>query len=291
MAVTRSARRFAVLSGVAIGVGGFLVGLLWVFQRSLIYHPDSSPVPPAEAAIPGARDLTITTSDGLELGAWLVPAPEALDRGQAVLYAPGNAGNRAGRIAIAELLADHGFTVLLMDYRGFGGNPGSPSEEGLARDAEAAVRSLSDEGFELDQTFFLGESIGTGVVARLQSGHPPAGVLLRSPFTDFAAVAAHHYRFLPVRHLLRDTFPVIEHVSVSDVPFSVVYGSDDSVVPAALSREVAAAAGNLVEEVELTGVDHNEPEMFGTPVADAMLRLADSVSSFTTPEIQSAFGR
>src|SRR3954464_12655567 len=105
-------------------------------QRNLIYFPDASSVPPAAEVIDGARDVTLHTEDGLDLGAWFVPAAHGRrvpDLRMAVLVAPGNAGNRADRADWAEELRSRGLAVLLMDYRGYGGNPGSPSEEGLAR--------------------------------------------------------------------------------------------------------------------------------------------------------------
>lgn len=271
-------RRSVRIAGVVVVIGGLFVGLLWAIQRSLIYVPDSSSVGPADAVMPGARDLTLTTSDGLDLTAWLIPPAEETDRDLAVLYAPGNGGNRAGRVTIASELADRGFTVLLLDYRGYGGNPGSPSEQGLAADAVAAADALEAEGFGPARTIYFGESIGTGVVARLQSTRPPAGVLLRSPFPEFTDVAAHHYPFVPVRQLLRDRFASIDHLRGSDVPISVVYGTADTIVPPELSREVAAATGNLVEEVSLDGVGHNDAAMFGAPVADATERLADHIA-------------
>lgn len=246
-------------------------------QRSLIYFPDATAVPPAAEVLPGARDVVLRTEDGLELGAWLVPAAEGRDRDLGVLYAPGNGGNRAGRAGLAEELARRGFTVLLVDYRGYGGNPGSPDEDGLAADARAAAQLLEDEGFPAQRTIYLGESLGTGVVAALAARRPPAGMVLRSPFTELADVGAHHYPWVPVRLLLRDRFPVLEHVRGSAVPVTVVRGSHDSVIPPELSRRVAAGAGHLVEEVVLDGVDHNDPEMFGAPVAEALSRLADTL--------------
>jgi pimeloyl-ACP methyl ester carboxylesterase len=164
-----------------------------------------------------------------------------------------------------------------MDYRGYGGNPGSPTEEGLAADADAAVRALEDLGYPPGRTLYFGESLGTGVVAALQARHPPAGVVLRSPFPELADVGAHHNPWLPVRTLLRDRFPVEQHLATSDVPVAVVYGDADSVVPTALSARVADRAPTLVERVVLEGVDHNDAVMFGPRVADAVLRLARRV--------------
>lgn len=277
----RSAGRRAARLLLVLGLVVLLVlGLFWTFQRSLVYFPDPAAPGPVEEVLPGARELALRTDDGLDLTAWFLPADPLTDRELAVLYAPGNGGHRAGRAGIARELADRGFSVLLLDYRGFGGNPGSPTEDGVAADADAAVRALADEGFPPGQTIYLGESLGSGVVARLQADRPPAGVVLRSPFTELAAVGSHHYPFLPVGLLLRDRFPVSAHLAEGTVPVTVVRGTDDSVVPTALSAEVAQVArarGTLVEEVVLERVDHNNPEMFGPPLADAVTRLADAL--------------
>ncbi len=120
-----------------------LLTLLWVFQRQLVYFPGSARAGRASEVIPGGRDVTLKTSDGLELGAWFFPAGEA-DRGVTVLVANGNAGNLSLRAPLAVALVHAGLSVLLFDYRGFGGNPGTPTEEGLARDARAAHRFLVD---------------------------------------------------------------------------------------------------------------------------------------------------
>ena len=261
-------------------IGGAVVGMVWGLQRHLIYFPDATPVPPARTVISGARDVTLHTEDGLELGAWFVPAaPGArLAAGRmVVLVAPGNAGNRAGRAALAGQLRRRGLAVLLIDYRGYGGNPGRPSEQGLAYDALAAVEALSELGYPPERTIYFGESLGTGVVAALQARRPPAGMVLRSPFTELADVGAHHYPWLPVGRLLRDRFPVVEHLSGSEVPVTVVYGGRDSVVPTELSARVADAAPTLVERVVIAGADHNDAVLFGPRVADAVARLAERV--------------
>jgi uncharacterized protein len=253
---------------------GTVMAMLWALQRQLIYLPDATAVPPAAEVVGGARDVTLHTADGLRLGAWFVPAAGPGDTGMAVLVAPGNGGNRAGRAGFAEELSRRGLAVLLMDYRGYGGNPGSPSEDGLAADADAAAATLEALGYPSQQTLYFGESLGTGVVAALQARRPPAGMVLRSPFPERADVGAHHYPWLPVGALLRDRFPVVEHLVSSDVPVTVIYGDRDSVVPSVLSARVADAAPSLAERVVLTGADHNDPVMFGSRVAAAVARLA-----------------
>jgi uncharacterized protein len=259
---------------------GVVMGILWAVQRHLVYFPEAAQVPPAGEVIPGARDVTLHTDDGFELGAWFIPAQgvRSPHAAMAVLVAPGNGGNREGRAGLAEELSDRGLAVLLMDYRGYGGNPGTPTEEGLASDASAAAEALEALGYPPERTIYFGESLGTGVVAALHARRPPAGMVLRSPFTELADVGAHHYPFLPVRLLLRDRFPVVEHVSSSEVPVTVIYGDRDTVVPSTLSARVADAASALAERMVISGADHNDPVMFGPRVADAVARLAREVA-------------
>jgi len=270
---SKAGRRLAAgLLVVVLGVGM----AVWSLQRQLIYFPDRAAAPAAADVIPGARDLGLRTADGHDLRAWFVPAAEAADLGMAVLLAPGNGGNRLSRAGLAEELSRRGLAVLVMDYRGYGGNPGRPSEDGLAADADAAVAALTDLGYPPDRTIHFGESLGTGVVAALSARTPPAGIVLRSPFTELADVGTHHYPWLPVRLLLRDRFPVVEHLAEGDTPVTVIHGDRDTVVPTELSERVAAEAPALFERVVLTG-DHNDSVMFGSPVADAVVRLANHV--------------
>jgi fermentation-respiration switch protein FrsA (DUF1100 family) len=237
---------------------------LWALQRRLIYYPDRSvPATPA-----GYADVTLTTDDGLALTAWLAKPAGARDRSVAVLVAPGNAGNRAGRVPLADALTGRGLTVLLMDYRGYGGNPGRPSEDGLRRDALAAHRYLAARYPTL---VYLGESLGAAVLTDLATAHPPAGLVLRSPFESLPAVAGHHYPFLPTGLLLRDRYPVASRVAALDVPITVVYGDADTIVPPAQSRAVARIAG--AETLVVPGADHNDAALaVGDKLVDAVER-------------------
>jgi fermentation-respiration switch protein FrsA (DUF1100 family) len=251
-----------------------VLALAYAFQRKLIYLPSDGPVPPAAQVLPGARDVRLTTSDGLTLGAWFVP-PTGPDLGFTVLVANGNGGDRSHRTELAAALRAEGLSVLLFDYRGYGGNPSDPSAEGLALDVRAAREYLVGElAVPQDRLIYFGDSIGGAVVTELARAHPPAGLLLRSPFTELADTAAEHYPFLPVRMLLRDRLPVAEHVARLDVPTVVVYGTADSVVPPDQSRAVADAAAGPVEVVEIRGANHNDPVLLaGSRVVDAVVGL------------------
>jgi fermentation-respiration switch protein FrsA (DUF1100 family) len=268
-------RRTTVGAAVVVLLCTVLVSLIWAFQRSLIYLPDDGPVGAAGLLLPGARDVTLETGDGLELGAFYLPA--AAPDAPAVLVANGNGGHRGMRVPLARALGDTGLAVLLFDYRGYGGNPGSPSEEGLALDVRAARDFLLHEaGVPADRLLYFGESLGAAVVTELATEHPPAGLILRSPFVDLAAVGSVHYPFLPVRLLLRDRYPVSERIGRISVPTTVVYGSGDSIVPPQQSRAVADAAAELHRLVEVPGADHNDAVLLdGEAVVSAVVELAE----------------
>jgi fermentation-respiration switch protein FrsA (DUF1100 family) len=265
--------------GLLIAVAALLIAMMWFFQRSLIYLPSRGPVPAANEVIDGAKDVTLETSDGLRLHAWFVPAQES-GNGVTVLVANGNAGDRSFRAPLAHALAKEGMSVLLFDYRGYGDNPGQPSEEGLALDARAAYRFLKAKGIPDDRLLYFGESLGAAVVTELATEHPPAGIVLRSPFTDLAEVGQIHYPFLPVRALLRDRFPVIDHIRDLNLPTVVVWGTQDSIVPPDQSRAVAEAAVGQLTIVEVEGAGHNDLELLdGQELIDAIARLADQVEA------------
>lgn len=242
---------------------------LWLSQRRLIYFP-ASEVPPLSAILPGARIVTISTGDGLTLTGWFLapPTPTA-----AVLVLNGNAGNRADRAPLARALVDHGYEVLLFDYRGYGGNEGSPSEEGLALDAAAAVAALAEVA-TVDRLILLGESLGAAVAARLAVESPPTALVLRSPFPSLEAVAAVHHPYLPTRLLLRDRYHTLQAVSMIKVPILVVAGSADSIVPTHLSRAVYEAASADAHWALIENADHNDPALaFGPPLLAAIDRF------------------
>lgn len=266
-------RMLLVLAAVVV----VLLALAWGFQRRLVYFPSSAPVPSAAAILPGARDVTLHTDDGLDLGGWLVPADEP-DRGFTVLVANGNGGDRSLRAPLAEALAAEGMSVLLFDYRGYGGNPGSPTESGLALDVRAARELLVGSGTRPDRIVYFGESLGTAVVTELAAEHPPAGMLLRSPLVDLASLGQLHYPWLPVRALLRDRYPLTEHLARVEVPVSVVYGTRDTIVPAEQSRVVAEAAPRLHRLVAVEGAGHNDRALLdGRELVQAVVDLVEHV--------------
>ena len=281
------------------------VGLLWAFQRRLIYLPSPGPVPAAASVLPGATDVSFETADGLRLQGWFVPptpvdnqtppsggsvtlpegAPTPAGRGDAragrgearaaVLVCNGNGGDRSMRADLAAALTRLGLAVLLFDYRGYGGNPGSPTEAGLAADARAALAYLAGRpDVDPARVVYLGESLGAAVALRLATERPPAALVLRSPFASLAEVGRRHYPVLPVSLLLRDRYDSAALAGRLAAPLLVVAGGRDRIVPASHSRRLFAAAPEPKRLVVLEGADHNDHDLLAGP------RLVDALRSF-----------
>ena len=251
-----------------------VLALAWTFQRRLIYFPFGHVPSPSEVGLDGVEEVMFGTDDGIQLHGWFVSSRVQPARYTIVVF-NGNAGNRAYRSTLAHAFRERGLAVLLFDYRGFGGNAGTPTEPGLAADARAA-RAYVGRRADVDpsRVAYFGESLGAAVAVRLASESPPAALVLRSPFTSLAAVGRLHYPFLPVQLLLRDRWASLERIAQVTSPLAVIAGDRDSIVPPEQSRQVYDAARGPKTLVIVRGADHNDAELVAGPqVIDATLRL------------------
>jgi hypothetical protein len=251
--------RRIIVNLLAIGVGlVVLLGVVWAGQRRLMYLPMGEVEPPGRVGLGDAEPVTLHTADGLALGAWFVRPGPGPARATVIVF-NGNAGNRSYRAPLASALARAGYAVLLLDYRGFGGNPGSPTEHGLAADARAARAYVASRGdVDSARIVYFGESLGTGVAIALALEHPPAALILRSPFTSMLALARTHYPLIPAGWLLKDRFPSIERIGRVACPTLFVAGDADVIVPASQTRELHGAATGPKELLVIRGADHND---------------------------------
>jgi fermentation-respiration switch protein FrsA (DUF1100 family) len=255
------ARMFVLVAGLL----ALILVLFWSLQRRLIYLPASYVPRPAEVGLANAAEVTFPTEDGLTLEGWFVPAQPPATADTVIVF-NGNAGNRAYRADIALALARAGIAVLLFDYRGYGGNPGSPSEQGLAMDARAALRHLlSRPGIDPTRVAYFGESLGSGVAVKLAREQRPRALVLRSPFTSLVDTGRHHYPLLPVRWLLADRFASIDAIAAIDAPLLVIAAAHDSIVPSEQSRRLFDAAREPKRLLILQGTDHNDLELAAGP--------------------------
>ncbi len=244
---------FRALGVVALAAVSVLSSI-FLFQRRLIYHPRAEAVAlPATVLFDGLRDVRIDTSDGVRLHAWYWPGRA---NGYAILFLHGNAGDRSDRRALLRALHDRGYALLALDYRGYGGSEGSPSEAGLYLDAEAAASWLVAAGHE--RLVYFGESLGTAVAVELARRRTPHAMVLEAPFDSLVNVAQHHFPWLPVHWLLSDRFWAAKRISEVDAPVLVIHGEQDTVVPQARGRALFDAAASAKTWISVPGAGHND---------------------------------
>jgi fermentation-respiration switch protein FrsA (DUF1100 family) len=244
-----------------IGFGGYLgvVLLLYVAQRSLLYFPDPVRRPPSSVGFSQAEEIVLRTSDGERLIAWHAP-PRAEQ--PIVLYLQGNGGGLDLRAHRFARLAQDGIGVLALNYRGFGGSTGRPTEAGLMRDGETAIAFMR-EHYAPGRVVLWGESLGTGLAVAIAAKHPVARVLLESPYTSVADVAASIYFFVPVRWLLKDQFRSDALVGEVTAPILVVHGASDVTIPIAFGQRLYSMVRAPKQFLTLPRAGHDDHDEFG----------------------------
>jgi uncharacterized protein len=262
----------------ALAVLGVLL-LVWMGQRTLIYFPDRDVPSPAVTGLTDVEAVQVPAADGVTLQAWFLPS-RSRQPSPAVIVFNGNAGNKAYRISLAAALRGQGLSVLLFDYRGFGDSDGSPTERGLHEDARAVRRYVAGRSdVRADRLVYFGESLGTAVAVRLAVEHPPAALILRSPFTSLVDLGRHHYPILPVRWLLRDRFSSIDAIGSVRSPVLIVAGDRDRIVPLEQSRTLFDRTPEPRELVVVRGADHNDAALLdGREMIDAVRRFIERYS-------------
>ena len=256
------------LIAAVLGYGGVLV-LMYVFQRAMMYFPDPRRIAPAQAGLPQADEVTLTGSDGEKLIAWYMPARAGKPL---LIYFQGNAEGlpaRAGRFA--WMIAD-GEGLLALNYRGFGGSSGKPTEDGLIRDATAAYE-FARARYPARRIVLFGRSLGTAVAVALAAGHEIGALILDAPFTSAADVGAAAYPFAPVRRLMKDKFRSDERIGRVSAPLLVLHGDADRIVPIRFGEALFALAREPKRFVRFPQGGHVNLDDYGAvPMVKEFLR-------------------
>jgi fermentation-respiration switch protein FrsA (DUF1100 family) len=218
--------------------------MLYLAQRRLLYLPDTDRPALGTLARLGVRETTLTTADGLSLLAWYLPPPEGAP---VIVYFHGNGGHIGYRSERVQRFAEAGFGVLMPEYRGYGGNPGSPSEDGFYADARAALAFLDNSELAPSRRVLYGESLGTGVAVRMATEREVAALILEAPYTSVADVAQYHYPLVPAKLLVRDRFDSLAIIDKVTAPILVLQAEDDPIVPIRFGRALFAAASEPKE--------------------------------------------
>lgn len=268
----------SMLSIFGIIAGGYAVIclLMYLFQSSLIYFPSRSIIATPDQVGMEYQEITTTTSDGLIIQNWYIPAEK---NRATVLFFHGNAGNISGRLESIAQLHEMGLNVMIVSYRGYGQSEGRPSEQGTYKDGEAAWNWLTGEGGKIPQDIIIfGRSLGGGTAAWLAAKKQPGGLVLESTFTSVPDLASELYWWLPVRLLARINYPNKKHLQEFDGPVMIAHSPGDDIIPYHHGRSLYKVAGDDKRFLEMTG-GHNDG-MFVTG-ADYLLAWDKFISHVT----------
>jgi len=243
-----------------LSIGGAYCGfalLLFLLQSRILHIPN---VPGRElVTTPAAAGLVyqevfLVTADNVRLHGWFVPAAQ---NSRTVLFFHGNAGNISHRLESLQIFHRLGLATLIIDYRGYGRSEGSPSEAGLYRDAEAALRYLTERrGIPAQDIVVFGRSLGGAVAAWLAAHHALGALIVESSFTSVPERAAELYPWLPVRVLSRLNYDTQAYLQKVTCPVLIIHSPDDEIIPFQHGQRLLEAAREPKQWLVISG-DHN----------------------------------
>ena len=213
----------------------FFLVFLYFYQRNLLYHPNENNYTGDEILV-DIKKVKILTSDNIELLGWY--HEKNLKNYKTLVYFHGNAGSLENRIHKLNYFEEMNVNFLIIAWRGFSGNEGKPTEQGLYEDGKSAINWLVKRGVEEKNLILYGESLGTGVATHLAQNKNYAGVILETPFTSMVDAAKIFYPYIPVSLLLKDKFENYRKVENINSPILIMHGEVDQIVPFSMGKKI-----------------------------------------------------
>lgn len=230
----------------------FVTFFIYLFQRHLIYFPTKETPELNKYQANDMKIITLHTKDGLLLSSWYKKAKAGHPT---LLYLHGNAGNIGSRIPLVRKFINAGYGVLLLEYRGYGGNMGSPSEQGLYTDGRAALAFLQSQGLSLKRIALYGESLGTGVATKLAAENKVCALVLQSPYTSLSDLASYHYPWILFKP--QDKFDLMSIIRTISAPLLILHGKKDDVVPYSQGQIIFKQANQPKKMLSFSNASHN----------------------------------
>jgi hypothetical protein len=240
---------------------GFPV-LIYFLQERLIFFPQPLTEDPLKANTGAAiEEVSLVTADQVRLRGWLVHAVAARTPAPILIYFGGNAEEVSWLASTAGRYA--GWSLLLLNYRGYGASEGKPGEAALFADA-LQIYDYALGRARGGRVAVMGRSLGSGVAVHVAAQRPVAGVILVSPYDSVESVAKGIYPYLPISLMLKHRFDSLARAPGIKAPLLCLVASDDRVIPRPHSARLYAAWGGPRQWREIGAADHDslagEPE-------------------------------
>ena len=226
---------------------------IYFYQRNLLYHPSENNYQNDEAQF-NYEEVNIKVENEIRLKSWLIK--KDFNKFKTLLIFHGNAGDLSNRIYKLNELNKLDINILLISWRGFSGNKGSPSEKNLYKDAEASIKWLNKKNVKNNQIILYGESLGTGVAVEMAKKNHFNSIILESPFTSIENSAKIYYPYLPVKFLLKDRYDSISKIKMINSPILIMHGEKDDVIPFSMGKKLFEKANHPKHSYFTSNDDH-----------------------------------
>ena len=213
----------------------FVLVFLYFYQRNLLYHPNENNYSDDKITV-NIEKVNIKTSDNINLLGWY--HEKNLKEFKTLIFFHGNAGSLENRIHKLNHFKDMNVNFLIIAWRGFSGNSGEPSENGLYKDGKSAIDWLIKKDISEQKLILYGESLGTGVAVHLAQNRNFSGVILETPFTSMIDAAKTFYPYIPVKLLLKDKFENYKKIKNINSPILIMHGEADQIVPFSMGKKL-----------------------------------------------------
>jgi uncharacterized protein len=251
-----------------------ILAYLWAAQRNFVFHPsDERPDLAGSAVAALMRDVSVQGEGGLFLHAWYASAQPSKPT---ILYFHGNAGTLSGRDERVLPYLRRGYGILLAGYRGYGGNPGTPTEAGLYADGRAHLDWLASQGVPAEQIVLYGESLGAAMAVQLATERRVKALVLEAPFASVLLSARMRFPLFAFDWLIKDKFANIEKIDQVQAPVFIVHGDIDHVTDVKFGRMLFDKAKEPKAGLWPQGAGHNDLLQFG--MVDAVTKFLDGLS-------------
>ena len=254
------------LGGLAISIGIYLILLLliFLFQRSFLYQPDQTVPSELHLSKMGVSEIRLQSQSNEEMRSlWRAPLQ---DGDPIILFLHGNAESQYHRIPVLQAIAKNGAGILVVGYPGYGGNPGSPSEQALYETAQTNFDWLVAQGISPQRIAIVGESLGSGVATNLATQNEAAGLILIAPYTGMDDMAQRQFPIFPVKLLVKDTYRSIDRIHQINMPLSWIHGTSDELIPYTMGKRLFDAAEEPKTAHPIEGGGHNDLWQLGTDI-------------------------
>ena len=243
---------YLILSSITVAYAIVII-FIYFYQRNLLYHPSENNYQNDEIKFE-YEEVNIEVEGEIELKSWLIK--KDFKKYKTLVVFHGNAGHLSNRIYKLNELYKLNINILLISWRGFSGNKGSPTEQNLYKDANASIKWLNEQKISNDQIILYGESLGSGVAVEMAKINNFNSIILESPFTSIENTAKIYYPYLPVKLLLKDRYDSISKIKMINTPILIMHGKKDDVVPISMGKELFHKANNPKHSYFTSTDDH-----------------------------------